>query len=41
LDSSRQGGIGSSSYQAYAYGKRTPKWLNTDMILSQFINVEL
>jgi hypothetical protein len=29
-----------SSYQAYAYGKNTPEWLNTDMILSQFINVK-
>jgi len=29
-----------SSYQAYAYGKSIPEWLNTDMILSQFINVE-
>jgi putative transposase len=29
-----------SSYSAYAYGKNIPEWLKTDMILSQFINVE-
>jgi REP element-mobilizing transposase RayT len=27
-----------SSYQAYAYGKNRQKWLNTKLILSQFIN---
>jgi REP element-mobilizing transposase RayT len=29
-----------SSYRAYAYGKRHQNWLNTDLILSQFINVK-
>ncbi len=29
-----------SSYQAYAYGKHIPMWLNTDVILSHFINIE-
>ncbi len=29
-----------SSYRFYAYGNRIPKWLNTDLILSQFVNVE-
>jgi len=29
-----------SSYRAYAYGRPIPKWLNTDMILSHFTNVE-
>ena len=29
-----------SSYRAYAYGKAIPQWLNTDMILSQFINAQ-
>jgi REP element-mobilizing transposase RayT len=29
-----------SSYQVYAYGKSSAKWLNTDLILSQFINAE-
>ena len=29
-----------SSYRAYAYGENKPKWLNTDIILTQFINVE-
>lgn len=29
-----------SSYRAYAYGKRHQNWLNTDVILSQFINVK-
>jgi putative transposase len=29
-----------SSYPAYAYGKNIPEWLNTDVILSQFINFE-
>jgi len=29
-----------SSYRAYAYGRPIPKWLNTDVILSHFINVE-
>ena len=29
-----------SSYRAYAYGKRHQNWLNTKVILSQFINVE-
>ena len=29
-----------SSYQAYAYGKSIATWLNTDLILSQFINVD-
>ena len=28
-----------SSYRAYAYGGWRPNWLNTDLILSQFINV--
>jgi hypothetical protein len=28
-----------SSYRAYAYGKAIPPWLNTKLILSQFINV--
>jgi len=26
-----------SSYQVYAYGKSSAKWLNTDLILSQFV----
>ena len=25
-----------SSYKVYAYGRKTPKWLSTDLILSQF-----
>jgi len=29
-----------SSYRAYAYGKGIEKWLNTDVILSRFRNVE-
>ena len=29
-----------SSYRAYAYGKSHQNWLNTDVILSQFINVK-
>ena len=29
-----------SSYRAYAYGKHTVKWLNTDVILSHFHNAE-
>jgi len=29
-----------SSYRAYAYGKSQPKWLNTNVVLSQFINVK-
>jgi hypothetical protein len=29
-----------SSYRAYAYRKYIPKWLNTDVILSHFINFE-
>jgi REP element-mobilizing transposase RayT len=29
-----------SSYRAYAYGKSIPKWLNTDVVLSRFINVK-
>jgi REP element-mobilizing transposase RayT len=29
-----------SSYRAYAYGKSIPPWLNTDMILSQFMNAQ-
>lgn len=29
-----------SSYQSYAYGKHIPSWLNTDVILSHFANVE-
>lgn len=29
-----------SSYLAYGYGRQTPQWLNTEVILSQFINVE-
>lgn len=29
-----------SSYRAYAYGKFHQNWLNTDVILSQFINVK-
>ena len=29
-----------SSYKAYAYGRSKPKWLNTDVILSQFTNVK-
>jgi hypothetical protein len=29
-----------SSYQVYAYGKSSAKWLNTDLILSQFVNAE-
>ena len=29
-----------SSFRAYAYGKNKKVWLNTDVILSQFINVE-
>jgi putative transposase len=29
-----------SSYLAYAYGKNKQTWLNTDVILSQFINVD-
>ena len=29
-----------SSYRAYAYGKAIPAWLNTEMILSQFVNVD-
>jgi hypothetical protein len=28
-----------SSYQAYAYGKNKQAWLNTDVILPQFVNV--
>ena len=28
-----------SSYPAYAYGRNIPAWLDTDMILSQFLNV--
>jgi REP element-mobilizing transposase RayT len=28
-----------SSYRAYAYGTAIPPWLNTELILSQFINV--
>jgi REP element-mobilizing transposase RayT len=27
-----------SSYTAYAYGKKHPYWLNTELILSQFLN---
>ncbi len=27
-----------SSYSAYAYGRKTPDWLNTDLLLSQFVN---
>jgi REP element-mobilizing transposase RayT len=29
-----------SSYRAYTYGRSKPKWLNTDVILSQFLNVK-
>jgi len=29
-----------SSYRAYAYGQSNPDWLNTEIILSQFINVK-
>jgi REP element-mobilizing transposase RayT len=29
-----------SSYQVYAYGKSSAKWLNTDLILSHFVNEE-
>jgi putative transposase len=29
-----------SSYRAYAYGKSIEKWLNTELILAQFRNVE-
>ncbi len=29
-----------SSYQVYAYGKSIATWLNTDLIMSQFVNVE-
>lgn len=29
-----------SSYRAYAYGKNKQPWLNTDVILSQLVNVE-
>jgi REP element-mobilizing transposase RayT len=29
-----------SSYKAYAYGRSRPDWLNTDVVLSQFINVK-
>ena len=29
-----------SSYRAYAYGKAIPPWLNTDLILSQFVNAD-
>jgi len=29
-----------SSYGVYAYGKRHPDWLNTNVLLSQFINVK-
>jgi putative transposase len=28
-----------SSYRAYAYAERAKKWLNTELILSQFLNV--
>ncbi len=28
-----------SSYAKYAYGKKEPDWLNTELILSQFVNV--
>jgi hypothetical protein len=27
-----------SSYPAYAYGRKAPDWLNTDLLLSQFLN---
>jgi REP element-mobilizing transposase RayT len=27
-----------SSYPVYAYGRRAPDWLNTDLLLSQFVN---
>jgi hypothetical protein len=27
-----------SSYPAYAYEKRAPEWLNTEVILSQLLN---
>ena len=26
-----------SSYKVYGYGRKTPKWLSTDLILSQFV----
>ena len=29
-----------SSYANYAYGKKEPDWLNTEVLLSQFVNVE-
>jgi hypothetical protein len=29
-----------SSYRAYAYGTAIPSWLNTELILSQFINAD-
>ncbi len=29
-----------SSYQVYAYEKSCPKWLNTDLLLSHFVNEE-
>ena len=29
-----------SSYKAYAYGKRHLNWLNTNVILTQFINIK-
>jgi REP element-mobilizing transposase RayT len=29
-----------SSYANYAYGKKGPVWLNTELLLSQFINVD-
>ncbi|HVO82830.1 MAG TPA: transposase [Syntrophobacteria bacterium] len=29
-----------SSYARYAYGKKGPHWLNTELLLSQFVNVD-
>jgi len=29
-----------SSYANYAYGKKAPGWLNTELLLSQFVNVD-
>jgi putative transposase len=36
----RLGSFRWSTYRAYAYGKNIPKWLDTEMILSQFANAE-
>jgi REP element-mobilizing transposase RayT len=29
-----------SSFRAYAYGRKHPNWLNTNVVLSQFVNVK-